>query len=333
MPLFARSCLTLGLAAVVLVLVLTVNLSSLLLARAAEREREFAVSRALGANGSAVVRAMVIEGADPGSDRWGGRRAGRLVGCTHAGCARAAGSAASERNRSRLERRGCGDCGGPRARRHRRGTARSVGVACLAHVTACDERPRRRWLAPVAARNRRGPGRLDAGAAQRGRTRGAQLGAAPRRRSRFQAGRRADVQGRDGSAAVPDERRCLRFPGAGSHCADQLAWSQERERHGGIAAQRVGAAKQRLGVAGDGRHSGRARQYRGCAARLGARRHHHDPCRVRGVDGHAHPRRRDVRGRAPRQCPGSVDRPASGQALLSDRERRSGRRSPSKGSR
>lgn len=54
--------LTLGLAAVVLILVLAVNLSSLLLARAAEREREFAVSRALGANGSAVVRAMVIEG-------------------------------------------------------------------------------------------------------------------------------------------------------------------------------------------------------------------------------------------------------------------------------
>jgi putative ABC transport system permease protein len=55
--------LTLGLAAVFLILVLTINLSSLLLARAAEREREFAVSRALGANGSAVVRAMLIEGA------------------------------------------------------------------------------------------------------------------------------------------------------------------------------------------------------------------------------------------------------------------------------
>jgi putative ABC transport system permease protein len=54
--------LALGLAAVFLVLVLTVNMSSLLLARANEREREFAVSRALGANGSAVVRAMVIEG-------------------------------------------------------------------------------------------------------------------------------------------------------------------------------------------------------------------------------------------------------------------------------
>ncbi|HEY7188545.1 MAG TPA: ADOP family duplicated permease [Vicinamibacterales bacterium] len=54
--------LPLGLAAVFLVLVLTVNLASLLLARATEREREFAVSRALGANSAAILRAMVIEG-------------------------------------------------------------------------------------------------------------------------------------------------------------------------------------------------------------------------------------------------------------------------------
>src|SRR5262249_11138476 len=45
-----------------LVLALTVNLASLLLARAAEREREFAISRALGASGSAVVRATLVEG-------------------------------------------------------------------------------------------------------------------------------------------------------------------------------------------------------------------------------------------------------------------------------
>src|SRR5262249_34075279 len=50
-------------AAVFLVLVLTVNLASLLLARAAEREKQFAVSRALGASGPAVVRATLLEGA------------------------------------------------------------------------------------------------------------------------------------------------------------------------------------------------------------------------------------------------------------------------------
>src|SRR5262249_47260549 len=50
------------LAGIVLVVALTVNLASLLLARAAEREKEVAVSRALGANVVAVVRAMVVEG-------------------------------------------------------------------------------------------------------------------------------------------------------------------------------------------------------------------------------------------------------------------------------
>jgi putative ABC transport system permease protein len=54
--------LALSFAAGFLLLVLTVNLASLLLARAAEREREFAVSRALGASGPAVVRATLLEG-------------------------------------------------------------------------------------------------------------------------------------------------------------------------------------------------------------------------------------------------------------------------------
>jgi putative ABC transport system permease protein len=54
--------LVLGFAGVFLVLVLMVNLASVLLARAAEREHEFAVSRALGANGAAIVRATLIEG-------------------------------------------------------------------------------------------------------------------------------------------------------------------------------------------------------------------------------------------------------------------------------
>jgi putative ABC transport system permease protein len=52
-----------GAAGVFLVLVLMVNLSSVLLARATAREREFAVSRALGANGFAIARATLLEGA------------------------------------------------------------------------------------------------------------------------------------------------------------------------------------------------------------------------------------------------------------------------------
>jgi putative ABC transport system permease protein len=54
--------LVLGVAGVFLVLVLMVTLASVLLARAAQREQEFAVSRALGANGAAVVRAILFEG-------------------------------------------------------------------------------------------------------------------------------------------------------------------------------------------------------------------------------------------------------------------------------
>ena len=54
--------IALGLAGAFLLIVLTVNLASLLLARAAARERELAVSRAVGANSTAIVRAMLTEG-------------------------------------------------------------------------------------------------------------------------------------------------------------------------------------------------------------------------------------------------------------------------------
>jgi putative ABC transport system permease protein len=54
--------IVLGAAGVFLVLVLMVNLASLLLVRATQREQEFAVSRALGANQLAIVRATLFEG-------------------------------------------------------------------------------------------------------------------------------------------------------------------------------------------------------------------------------------------------------------------------------
>ena len=54
--------LVLALAGALLLLVLTVNVASVLLARTAQRGQEFAVTRALGANGVAVVRATIVEG-------------------------------------------------------------------------------------------------------------------------------------------------------------------------------------------------------------------------------------------------------------------------------
>ena len=54
--------LVLGFSGTFLVLVLMVNVATLLLARASQREQEFAVSRALGANGVALMRATVLEG-------------------------------------------------------------------------------------------------------------------------------------------------------------------------------------------------------------------------------------------------------------------------------
>jgi putative ABC transport system permease protein len=54
--------LVLAAAGVLMSVMLMVNLASVLLARAAQRQHEYAVSRALGANGAAVVRATLLEG-------------------------------------------------------------------------------------------------------------------------------------------------------------------------------------------------------------------------------------------------------------------------------
>ncbi len=54
--------IVLGAAGMVLVLMLMVNLASVLLARGAQREHEIAVSRALGANTTIIVRSTLLEG-------------------------------------------------------------------------------------------------------------------------------------------------------------------------------------------------------------------------------------------------------------------------------
>jgi predicted permease len=69
--------IALGFTVVFVLLVLTLNLASLLLTRATGREREFAVSRALGASGAAIARATLLEGAILGL---GGGIGGALLG-------------------------------------------------------------------------------------------------------------------------------------------------------------------------------------------------------------------------------------------------------------
>jgi putative ABC transport system permease protein len=59
---FRPALLALAGAGAFLLLVLAVNFASVLLARASEREREFAISRALGASGPAILRANLLEG-------------------------------------------------------------------------------------------------------------------------------------------------------------------------------------------------------------------------------------------------------------------------------
>jgi putative ABC transport system permease protein len=54
--------LVLAVSGLALVVILMINLATLLLERAARREREFAISRALGADRRAIVRSMVLEG-------------------------------------------------------------------------------------------------------------------------------------------------------------------------------------------------------------------------------------------------------------------------------
>ena len=59
--------IALGLSGVLLVVVLGVNVGTLLLVRAAQREREFAISRALGAHPGALARATLLEGGTLGA--------------------------------------------------------------------------------------------------------------------------------------------------------------------------------------------------------------------------------------------------------------------------
>ena len=162
--------LVLGAAGRVLVLVLMVNLASVLLARAAQREHEFAVSRALGANSAAVVRATLLEGALLGlgggaSARWSaiwGTRA--LVALAPLDLPRREAIAVDWRIGGGRDRRSacCSACSPRRRRRSGRRAprcrrcSRAAPCAAAAATAACgaawsSRRWRCRWCCSAAA--------------------------------------------------------------------------------------------------------------------------------------------------------------------------------------
>ena len=88
----------LGASAAVLLFMLMANLASVLLARAAEREHEVAVSRALGASNGAIARATLLEGGLLGAAGGALGSAGCHMGYECAGLPRAARLAAPRVN-------------------------------------------------------------------------------------------------------------------------------------------------------------------------------------------------------------------------------------------
>ena len=125
--------------------------ASVLLARAAQREHEFAVSPALGASSAAVIRATLLEGGLLGL-AGGAIGAGRCLGHEGPGGARAARLSAPRHDRGRLDcrrrddrawrhprpaRRRGSAAPGRRGRRCRRSSPRAPSVA------AADTRMRR----------------------------------------------------------------------------------------------------------------------------------------------------------------------------------------------
>jgi hypothetical protein len=180
--------LVLGLAGAVLVLARMVNLGSVLLARAAQREHEFAVSRALGADGVAVARATLFEGgllgfaggiAGSAAASWGTQMLVALAPLTlpRRQAIAVDWSIAGRRH----ERRHAAGTAGGRSARHLERARQTV-------VAACEQRsPRRRRSRAHAPQSGRSAGCVVACAAQQRRARGSQLRARPARRPRVQS--------------------------------------------------------------------------------------------------------------------------------------------------
>ena len=180
--------LVLGFAGVFLVLVLMVNVATLLLARASKREQEFAVSRALGANGAALMRATMLEGGLLGLI---GGVGGALVGIWGTRAFVALAPLDLPRRESVVLDWGVGavviGVGALLGLLAARG-AGAVGGPHIAGIAACQQRGTRRRRTPAhATRHGRRAGGAVARSAQRRRARGPQLRAAAPRQPGIQS--------------------------------------------------------------------------------------------------------------------------------------------------
>ncbi len=180
--------IVLGAAGALLALMLMVNLASVLLARAAQREHEFAVSRALGASDLAVMRATLFEGGLLGLI---GGAAGALVAVWATGALVAL--APLDSPTPGVDRAGLAHWRRDGRARHAARTARRDGALDLVGtrdvvVAACKQRRARRWRPRphAACRDRRAGGAV-ARAPQHWRARGSQRRAPAPSGSRLQA--------------------------------------------------------------------------------------------------------------------------------------------------
>ena len=269
MPGVRPALVVLGFAGVLLVLVLMVNLASVLLARAAQREHEFAVSRALGANGGAVVRATLFEGALLGlaggaaaalAAVWGTRA---LVALAPLDLPRREAVAVDWRSPPSssawvvLLGLARGD------------HARDLGGTREPVVAARQQRGprRRRRTRPDAPRDGRRAGHLVSRAAHHRRPRRTQLRAAAARRSRLHAGRTSHRACADAGAVRSESRG-----GAGAAAAHRAIAADDRRRHG--SQRDLFAAADGIGESEHGHDSRRARNHRQHRPRYAARRLH-----------------------------------------------------------
>jgi uncharacterized membrane protein len=257
-------------AGVLLALMLMVNLSLLLLARAAQREHEFAVSRALGANDAAITRGTLLEGGLLGlaggslgtlAAIWGSRTLVELAPLD-----------LPRRDSIVLDWGIAAAVVGVGVLLGLLAAAVPALWAARASLSSLLGEQRRAWR----RRSRTATSRNDCGAssgvacsAQQRRARGAQLRAAPPSGPWLQAGGRLYCSRQNASRVLPIAVRRPHVPKPYPHCACFPSWSDPRRRRHGAAAHRDDHI-----LPGNDQDSGCSRKHRRRRARHGSSRRH-----------------------------------------------------------